>query len=684
MRPLLAMIALLGYQASLAEPTVKLDSTQIQIYEAVLEVAVNGGFDLPALDGPITLLSETRPALRKLRMPDMPANFAEALDELYDEIVTLDLMPLAAARVTVRDTLDGLWSECNVVFSHVGLDSTQTSAALVFNYGCLGDSGVAASHLLVFLEKEEQEWRVVKYKPLDEKWRGRAVGRLQTFFHTEVWRVPREAYRMAYEYVETKQFQKSMWPNGRPEDDRLVIGDPFTSYLMADSVMESYLKNPGENIRPLPTTRRFYEFPYETQERRNNLRIAYDPRTGLRIGGTGGTPYDDIIRIRVHPDVATLLGRVRSSEFGAFWAYYDRHGAFKVRQAIEHAHYAEHADFVAIGTLIRLRPKHMSIITKRDSLTGREGSTRDYDIADLEVEAVLKGPYSSTQLPIIFQHPTDREDVYSPFKPGDIANGTRGIWLLQAADLAFGARYILRSRDYVMPVEFREAVEEHIAEPPPPMEHRPMTRGAKWKADLAGTAGTHIYFMLGMLDDYLGRRFIEDSNRVERFYCNEQTLAIAFKQVMQRISEEQRLDAEVETEIKQECLTIYHSTVMSAFINSFYTYTLVNGAKAITDDGEKMTASSTLTMDVFEGLEPDVKWAYLAGSYYRYGEGDGFRFANSTGKVKLIMDLLEEFGIANKYGNSGETIPVINRLSFEPSDELSTWVAKLSADLVGE
>ena len=95
-----------------------------------------------------------------------------------------------------------------------------------------------------------------------------------------------------------------------------------------------------------------------------------------------------------------------------------------------------------------------------------------------------------------------------------------------------------------------------------------------------------------------------------------------------------------------------------------------------TDDGRKMTGHACLTMDVFDGLERDTKLAYLAGAYYRWGDGDSLRFANSSRKADLIKGLLTELGCtADRSWREG--IPSTNWVHFTPTKELKSWFDRL-------
>src|SRR5712672_378118 len=112
--------------------------------------------------------------------------------------------------------------------------------------------------------------------------------------------------------------------------------------------------------------------------------------------------------------------------------------------------------------------------------------------------------------------------------------------------------------------------------------------------NLTGRKGETIFFLLGMLDDYLGRNFVEDDNQVERFYCNEHVQAFVFRAYLSRVAEEQNLSPTIGAEWKQDCLVAFRSDDMSALINSFYIYKLSDDVRALTPDGPKRTAFASL------------------------------------------------------------------------------------------
>lgn len=77
--------------------------------------------------------------------------------------------------------------------------------------------------------------------------------------------------------------------------------------------------------------------------------------------------------------------------------------------------------------------------------------------------------------------------------------------------------------------------------------------------DFTGDKSDTVFFLLGLLDEYGGRRIVEDDDRIERFFCNEANTARVFRRYISRLAREQRLDPAVREETVQQCLTSYYS-----------------------------------------------------------------------------------------------------------------------------
>ena len=184
-----------------------------------------------------------------------------------------------------------------------------------------------------------------------------------------------------------------------------------------------------------------------------------------------------------------------------------------------------------------------------------------------------------------------------------------------------------------------------------------------------------IFFLLGMLDEYLGRRVTEGDDRVESFYPGEMVPAFVFHADLNRLAEEQKLDAGVEIEWGDQGHVTFRSEVLPEVIDSFYDFTF--GAYTTLNGMKVRSGWAKLTHDVFEGHGQDAKLAYLAGAYFRYGSNGRYRFSNSSEKARLIARLLEEIGCENVETTSRAGLPASNGVLFEPTQALSDAMSRL-------
>jgi len=191
-----------------------------------------------------------------------------------------------------------------------------------------------------------------------------------------------------------------------------------------------------------------------------------------------------------------------------------------------------------------------------------------------------------------------------------------------------------------------------------------------------------LFFILGCLDEYLGRCIIEDGDQVERFYASEKDAANTFHAHLVRLAHERQLDPDLEIKVEEDSGGIsFHSRALTALIDSCYSFDFSTSAYRASDT-EPTRVEAFISRDVFERGDRRAKLSFLAGAYVRYGEGSLFRFANAEHKAELIRDLLNEFGCSQVelvHTNPGGYVPWIFEVRFEPSPELSPWFSKPSA-----
>jgi len=212
--------------------------------------------------------------------------------------------------------------------------------------------------------------------------------------------------------------------------------------------------------------------------------------------------------------------------------------------------------------------------------------------------------------------------------------------------------------------------------------------------DLAGDKADTVFFILGLLEEYNGRGIVEDSDRVEGFYCNETNTARLFRRYLGKLAQEQGLNPAVREETVQECLVSYYSKPIADRLNSCYRYEMTDQPLAQAADGTyRRTANpSLLATGLFtrgsvsviteKGLSDEAFFrrralAYLAGAWARYGRGNDFVFANAHDKATLVEGLLSDLGcsrisLESTYG----VAPQANIVRFQPTDEVTEWLRK--------
>jgi hypothetical protein len=212
--------------------------------------------------------------------------------------------------------------------------------------------------------------------------------------------------------------------------------------------------------------------------------------------------------------------------------------------------------------------------------------------------------------------------------------------------------------------------------------------------DLAGSQSDAVFYVLGVLSEYLGRRFVEGDDRVEVFYCDEKPLAALFQHQLTKLGADQGFDPEIRKELGPDCLITYRSRPISARLNSCYRYQLSTDVLSQGADGRyKRTAEASLSMQLFlrngHGATTSKGWpdevfhrrralAYIAGAWARYRRGADFVFANAQDKSKLVAQLLTNLGAHDvRLESTFGLIPQANIVHFQPTDEISEWLQKV-------
>ena len=211
--------------------------------------------------------------------------------------------------------------------------------------------------------------------------------------------------------------------------------------------------------------------------------------------------------------------------------------------------------------------------------------------------------------------------------------------------------------------------------------------------DLSDDKEQTVFFLLGFLDEYLGRYVVEGDDRVERFYATEAAKAEVFRQYLARLANQQKLDATI-LEGREGSGIVFHSKPLADGLNSCYQLPFTSGRMAPGADGTyRRTATATLDLSLFmktgkvtrhdqPGLSDEVfrrsrALAYVAGAWMRYGRVPDFAFANSRHKAELIAQLLVNLGcvkvsVEEIFG----FVPHATYVHFRPTDEVKEWLSR--------
>lgn len=203
----------------------------------------------------------------------------------------------------------------------------------------------------------------------------------------------------------------------------------------------------------------------------------------------------------------------------------------------------------------------------------------------------------------------------------------------------------------------------------------------------AGRAET-VFYVLGYLDEYLGRNIMEDDDLVEGLFCNEREQAAAFRAILQRLAAEQGLDPTIREETRQECLVSFRSRPIAERLNSCYRYQLSSDSLAQGADGTyRRLGRGALDLALFMkrgaasaagSLDRERALPYIAGAWARHGRGDALAFANSRDKATLIAQLLTRLGCRDvRLESNFGYIPQTNILRFTPTGEVRQWMSTL-------
>lgn len=184
------------------------------------------------------------------------------------------------------------------------------------------------------------------------------------------------------------------------------------------------------------------------------------------------------------------------------------------------------------------------------------------------------------------------------------------------------------------------------------------------------------YFLLGTLNDYMGRQVRESTSDVMDAYTPfEEPLVTK----VQQIFKEQYPDTfiSLQTSLLDKEVTGYTLRCMpfAAVVNHFYSY---NGSNEI--PAKKELKGGVLKDTIFKTDEQ--KMAFIAGMYTRFGKKCDTAWciilANSESKARVCSQLLASLNSHPTYARN-ENIPVSHFIYFHPDEKLKAYLSPFAA-----
>src|SRR5688572_4332785 len=184
------------------------------------------------------------------------------------------------------------------------------------------------------------------------------------------------------------------------------------------------------------------------------------------------------------------------------------------------------------------------------------------------------------------------------------------------------------------------------------------------------------FVVLGMINEYLGRRAIEGDGTVERFFVNERPIAGIFARYLASFCQDVGADpADISVVDSDTGHSHVDSKVMNERVNSLYRFEFPADQYLTTLDGHKRrVASVALGIEdfprkrsvLYEPTEMNPRFSYMYGVFLRFGRGGlVVEMANASKKIELIKRVLEDLDVEwvqHRYSIGGA--PVIHQISF--------------------
>lgn len=194
---------------------------------------------------------------------------------------------------------------------------------------------------------------------------------------------------------------------------------------------------------------------------------------------------------------------------------------------------------------------------------------------------------------------------------------------------------------------------------------------------------TDISFLIGLMNDYGGKVNLPNHSRekylITDFYSGQSKAKDSFVSKIEKSG--LGLDNfEIIKGKGENPITFIYSEKYGSVFNNYYKFKKAD-FKVYVDESDDVDYDLLIgEIDVFKFKEKQHMMQFLKGAFIRNGKIDEerrfmYRFGNSVSKDKTVLDFLKKIGIEIlDYKVSKNTIPIIQTIYFQPSDEFEKFL----------
>jgi hypothetical protein len=180
------------------------------------------------------------------------------------------------------------------------------------------------------------------------------------------------------------------------------------------------------------------------------------------------------------------------------------------------------------------------------------------------------------------------------------------------------------------------------------------------------------FAIIGCLSEYPEVWFKEDNEHIQDFYNYESESSIVFEALLNRVKNEFDLTVPIVRNVNEHGTISFTSAEVVLLINRYYKFITPrfgNLAMFSYNSFEQKQSSKTSYANYY-----NQRYSFLFGVLSRFYKNGFITFPNSCNKAEITVKLLKD--IACKYvewkSYNGE--PVINKIKFEATEELKTYL----------